>query len=216
MNCSSCSAPLPAESNRCVACNTIQDGDTRRAGGSLGERKCPRCEQFLEVLGLEVDDGFEIDRCTKCQGIFFDPGELETILNQSVSEVDTVDYPRLTALIETESEQTHTQVTYIRCPDCNELMHRKSYGPRSGVIVDRCREHGVWLDGHELQLLMKWASAGGLVRQEQRKAEEEKKKNARPRPMAEFTPFTRPVPSSRRYLSSPLYAAVNLLSELLR
>jgi Zn-finger nucleic acid-binding protein len=40
-------------------------------------------------------------------------------------------------------------------------MHRKSYGARAGVVVDRCRLHGVWLDGGELNQLLKWAGAGG-------------------------------------------------------
>jgi Zn-finger nucleic acid-binding protein len=40
-------------------------------------------------------------------------------------------------------------------------MNRKLHGKRSGVIVDSCREHGIWLDAGELRQLMEWSRAGG-------------------------------------------------------
>ena len=39
--------------------------------------KCPKCGHDMEVTQLE---GIEIDRCTFCEGVYFDRGELETIL----------------------------------------------------------------------------------------------------------------------------------------
>jgi len=64
----------------------------------------------------------------------------------------------------------------VPCPDCGEFMHRKSYGAKAGVVVDRCRLHGVWLDGGELNRLLKWAKAGGRKHDTQetaRRAEDE-------------------------------------------
>jgi Zn-finger nucleic acid-binding protein len=40
-------------------------------------------------------------------------------------------------------------------------MNRKLHGKRSGVIVDCCRDHGLWLDAGELRQLMEWSRAGG-------------------------------------------------------
>lgn len=40
-------------------------------------------------------------------------------------------------------------------------MNRKLYGKRSGVIVDSCRDHGLWLDAGKLRQLMEWSRAGG-------------------------------------------------------
>jgi Zn-finger nucleic acid-binding protein len=31
------------------------------------------------------------------------------------------------------------------------------------VVVDQCRNHGVWLEGGELHRLMEWKKAGGQV-----------------------------------------------------
>tara|TARA_B100001093_G_scaffold125141_1_gene117724 strand:+ start:391 stop:567 length:177 start_codon:yes stop_codon:yes gene_type:complete len=34
------------------------------------------------------------------------------------------------------------------------------HGKRSGVIVDSCREHGIWLDAGELRQMIEWSRAG--------------------------------------------------------
>lgn len=43
-----------------------------------GRRQCPACRQ-RPLMAVDVDDT-EVDFCTACKGMFFDPGELETIL----------------------------------------------------------------------------------------------------------------------------------------
>jgi len=56
-------------------------------------------------------------------------------------------------------------------------MHRVNFGAKSGVVVDRCKNHGVWLDGGELRHLFEWMKLGGKLleqeRQEQRRKERE-------------------------------------------
>ena len=81
-----------------------------------------------------------------------------------------------TMLREETSNRDYKKVTYVPCPECGELMHRKSYGAKAGVVVDRCRLHGVWLDGGELNRLLKWAKAGGRKhdqKETERRAENE-------------------------------------------
>lgn|SRR5262245_16800938 len=50
---------------------------------------------------------------------------------------------------------------YRPCPVCEELMNRRNYGPDSGVIIDSCKEHGVWFDADELARILAWVRAGG-------------------------------------------------------
>ncbi len=52
---------------------------------------------------------------------------------------------------------------YRACPVCEVLMHRKNYGPRSGVIVDVCAKHGLWFDIQELAAILRWIRTGGLL-----------------------------------------------------
>jgi hypothetical protein len=40
-------------------------------------------------------------------------------------------------------------------------MNRRQYAPGSGVIVDVCRDHGIWFDDEELSQLMDWFGRGG-------------------------------------------------------
>ena len=156
MDCVNCGAPLPSKSNVCRYCETLNDTDLRalkssRSKGAASERPCPRCKVPLEAMRLKLEIPLEIDRCTKCFGIFFDPGELDEVLDTSVKRAYEVDLERLDTLVREEtSSKDYKEVTYVPCPDCGEFMHRKSYGAKAGVVVDRCRLHGVWLDGGEL------------------------------------------------------------------
>ena len=50
---------------------------------------------------------------------------------------------------------------YRPCAVCREFMRRVNYGHASGVIIDICRDHGVWFDADELARILAWVRAGG-------------------------------------------------------
>jgi Zn-finger nucleic acid-binding protein len=167
MDCTNCGAPLPAKSNLCTYCKTLNDIDLRAlphdvSRGPASDRDCPRCRVKMLTVDLPTAGKFLIERCKKCMGIFFDPGELETLIDVSVSRVYEIDFERLQTMLNEEAARG-TPVNYVPCPVCSALMNRKSYGSRSGVVVDTCKAHGVWLDGGELGQLLKWVKAGGGV-----------------------------------------------------
>jgi Zn-finger nucleic acid-binding protein len=72
-------------------------------------------------------------------------------------------------------------------------MNRSAYGLRSGVVVDFCREHGVWLDGGELERLRQWVAAGGHVLHarvaEERRGEEARREAQRRRSAVALGPL---------------------------
>ena len=180
MDCVKCGAPLPPKSNVCTYCGALNDTDLRAIHrdakkGPETDRICPQCAIKLETIDLGIEGKFYIERCDKCLGIFFDPGELEALIDKSVSNVYQVDHQRMVALIEEEGVSDFVSVRYAKCPVCHDLMNRKSYGSRSGVIADVCKEHGVWLTGGELGQLLKWVKAGGRIYDDRRKAEEERR-----------------------------------------
>jgi hypothetical protein len=51
-------------------------------------------------------------------------------------------------------------------------MARKNFGGTSGVIVDTCRDHGVWFDAGELPRVLDFVEAGGLAEQRRRELAE--------------------------------------------
>lgn len=98
--------------------------------------KCPRCDQDLAQL-RHRESGAIVDVCRKCNGIWFDAGELDQVLDVSARDLQAPksDEERATAL----------------CPKCYTPMAAFHY-PQTLVTVDMCRAcHGIWLDGGELQ-----------------------------------------------------------------
>ena len=190
-NCTNCSAPLPPNSIQCDYCGSRNDLDLKgvhyyTTHEAESERICPRCVVRLETIDVKIEGKFLIERCEQCLGLFFDPGELEAVLQASVTNVFTVNRSQIDNINAT-MRATDYGISYIKCPVCAKLMNRVNFGAKSGVIVNRCREHGVWLDGGELLHLFEWMTAGGKIleqeKQEQLKkaeAEQERKKICTP------------------------------------
>jgi Zn-finger nucleic acid-binding protein len=50
-------------------------------------------------------------------------------------------------------------------------MNRKNFAQSSGVVLDVCAKHGVWLDRGELERALGFVSGGGLARSRARERE---------------------------------------------
>jgi Zn-finger nucleic acid-binding protein len=94
-------------------------------------------------------------------------------MDQAVAPVWSSNQPLLSSLAETPRAAS-APVRYRPCPSCGELMNRNLQGRRSGVVVDRCRDHGLWLDAGELRQLMEWARAGGALLDQERREQDER------------------------------------------
>jgi Zn-finger nucleic acid-binding protein len=195
-NCSNCSAPLPSNSIICDYCKTRNDTDLKGVHHYTtheieSARTCPRCNINLRTIDLKVNGKFLIERCDQCLGLFFDPAELEALLEATVTNVFDINRSRLDDINNRMSPSNYS-VSYIKCPVCSQIMNRVNFGTKSGVIVDRCRDHGVWLDGGELRHLFEWMKAGGKLlgqeREEQlRKESEREKEREQRKTQAEWT-----------------------------
>lgn len=178
--CSNCKAPLAPYSMVCDYCGNRTDIDLDgihyyTTHDPDSPRICPRCNVKLKTINLKLEGRFLIERCDTCFGLFFDPGELEALLEATVSNNFEIDRVRLNA-ISNDRQPNRYPIAYIKCPVCAQLMNRVNFGAKSGVVVDRCKQHGVWLDGGELRQLFEWMKLGGHLlereRQEQRRREE--------------------------------------------
>jgi len=177
-NCIHCGAALPPASVTCAFCGSRNDVDLRGIHLHTVEppptpRRCPRCRTSLQTLDLGLGGKFLIERCPGCLGLFFDPNELDALLDASLAHVSEIDFARLQNLMEVKRHDEYP-LGYIPCPVCGKLMNRVNYGTRSGVIIDRCRDHGVWLDGGELRRILEWAKAGGQIHHERSQLEAER------------------------------------------
>ena len=61
------------------------------------------------------------------------------------------------------------KVRYVACPVCKKIMNRSNFAHRSGVVIDTCKGHGVWLEAGELGRALAFIDSGGLekLREEQ-------------------------------------------------
>jgi Zn-finger nucleic acid-binding protein len=139
---------------------------TREASG----RQCPHCQIPLQTIRPAPDSAFVIERCEICFGLFFDPGEVQAFLEASVAKAFEVNFSEITN-INRERANKDRPVRYIKCPGCGKFMNRVNFGYRSGVVMDQCRQHGVWMDNGELIHLMEWKKAGGQLLDEQQKTQ---------------------------------------------
>lgn len=53
-------------------------------------------------------------------------------------------------------------------------MNRSNFGRHSGILVDRCREHGLWFDASELDAALRWIRSGGEALAARRQEDEER------------------------------------------
>lgn len=174
MSCPCCSAPVPARGVVCAYCGSRLDVDLQgwshlQPLGLSEQLRCPDGHGALEQL--ELAGSIRLGRCPQCLGLFLPLGGLERLLDQAVAPVWSVDQQLLSSLTETPRTDA-APLRYRPCPSCGDLMNRSLHGKRSGVVVDRCRSHGLWLDAGELRQLMEWARAGGALHDQQRREQE--------------------------------------------
>jgi Zn-finger nucleic acid-binding protein len=123
---------------------------------------CPRCGAQLEP---QKKDNFEIDVCPGCGGLWLDQGEFDVLTAESTVYREE----KLETLYSRPS--LPDRIEYIPCVRCGKLMVRKNYGRISGVIIDECGRHGIWLDKGEIEKIRHFILDGGLEKAQFREIE---------------------------------------------
>jgi Zn-finger nucleic acid-binding protein len=168
----------------CPFCGVRQDVNLRqihfRDLGTDATLPCPHCVTPLDVIEFDSEPKVRIERCTTCFGTFFNPGELEVLLDAQTNPLVWLDPVQLNQIASDFSQDP--LVAYRKCPICAERMSHLNFAGRSGVIVDRCGTHGVWLEGSELRRLTEWWRAGGKLIYQQHEADRVKRLYGTPPP----------------------------------
>jgi Zn-finger nucleic acid-binding protein len=173
--CQWCTAPLPPGGAVCQYCGRRNDVDLQGVHEFTvtrpeSPRICPACGIPMQTIDLHLGGTFYIERCERCLSLFFDPNEIETLLEKSAAAVFEIDRVRLDEITR-ERSGSRSAVRYYPCPVCRTAMNRLNFGARSGVIVDQCPTHGMWLESGELRRLLEWKKAGGQILDQRRRAE---------------------------------------------
>jgi Zn-finger nucleic acid-binding protein len=112
-------------------------------------RRCPRCQADLGPQALGPN---RIERCVSCHGVWIAAAEF----NQLMHDLDRLEAVRTRELAHREPEEA---VSYLACPRCSEIMERRNFGRSSGIMVDTCKKHGIWLDRGELRRVAEFLAA---------------------------------------------------------
>ena len=116
---------------------------------------CPRCEVPLKVhlAGHERD---EYDLCPSCGGLWLDRAKF----HRATRKADVYKYNKKKG--EYLRGPLRDPLKYIPCVRCGKVMNRKNFARISGVIIDECGSHGLWLDPGELEKIRHFIADGGL------------------------------------------------------
>ena len=106
---------------------------------------CPRCHLAFRKQTYE---GVEVDFCDSCWGTWLDIDELPTIIEAHELEFSDEDRDKVLDLYQASQAGPRGQ---IQCPKCRVFMEQIRYNGVIEILVDRCPEHGVWLDAGELK-----------------------------------------------------------------
>jgi Zn-finger nucleic acid-binding protein len=79
----------------CPFCGVRADIDLRqihfRDLGEDASMACPQCTTPLGVIEFETEPRIRIERCTTCHGMFFNPGEIESLLDAQTNPLVWLD-----------------------------------------------------------------------------------------------------------------------------
>ncbi len=112
--------------------------------------KCPVCK--IDMIVVEYQK-IELDYCTRCQGVWFDCGEVDLLLKSVQPEKASQSNPlALTAAQSAEGKR--------KCPMCGKRMKKAFTSGEPKVLIDACpRDDGLWFDGGEVDQLVKQSGA---------------------------------------------------------
>ena len=180
--CPECYARNLDDARFCLGCGVAFDPQSPQP--TLSELRCPCCECWMtsrEVGGLEVQE------CPKCFGLWAPENRFDALVDRATAAAQDRDLegepsaPRVDG-----GNPLENAVEYRRCPVCDALMNRRNFQKRSGVIVDRCHEHGTWLDAHELERIAGFVLSGRAERASTIEQNEKAKRDANAARAASF------------------------------
>ncbi len=184
--CASCFGAVSIGMHHCPWCGA---GTKTGQPASPAKVKCPRCA--VDLCEVTVG-GHRLRECKGCGGLWVNKDAFQDICTREEEQEAVLGFDAQPELGNATSGNASKRV-YVPCPECRKLMNRQQFAGCSRVIVDLCREHGVWFDRQELHQIVRFIREGGLKKsreREKRKLEDEKARLRRQQvsPLSGLTP----------------------------
>ncbi len=159
MVCPSCFGLIFIGSQFCGHCGAKAVEVVARDLEEPGE--CPRCRRPLDLLQI---GNTSLRECQKCGGLWADVETFQTICSEREKQSTVLGFIGQREL----TPEPPAKISYVPCPDCKQLMNRSNFAHASGVIIDTCKQHGVWFDADELPKIIEFIQKGGMEISRQR------------------------------------------------
>lgn len=155
--CPECYARNADDARFCLGCGVAFD--PQPLASQAPELRCPCCE--LWMTPRTVGD-IEVQECPRCFGLWAPEQRFAALVERATSAARERDEGSRTHMAPRVDggNPAQARVEYRRCPECDALMTRRNFEKRSGVIIDRCHEHGTWLDSDELERIAGFVLSG--------------------------------------------------------
>lgn len=169
--CPKCFAMVGLGADHCSRCGAAIQS---LAAGKATATACPDCHCALAATTL---GGLGLEQCGKCGGLWVARAAFEKVAADRGERGEVMG-----ALPGPGSAPVRQEaIRYRPCPCCGKFMNRQNYARISGVVLDICKEDGLWFDRDELRQVLAFIEGGGLVRSRDRQLlalEEERRLNA--------------------------------------
>ncbi len=147
----------PDGMNECESCGaTRETADEKRI-----HARCPRCHETKLVqyaLGTVA-----LQACGRCQGSFLAADEWDALLDaftnaplppivipEAPAENQVASFTPYRTAPPEKVDAAPDLDEAVRCPTCGDETERFEFAGVTGIVVDVCRLHGIWLDRGEL------------------------------------------------------------------
>jgi Zn-finger nucleic acid-binding protein len=170
--CPHCLARVSDKARFCHHCGTglIPELDA----GAETDLVCPACQEGDGLVSRQIGtEKVAILECGRCAGFWVGHDAFRQLLERAKREAlppgALTETPRDVAArfglpAGAVAPEARGGSFYRPCPVCNGLMNRRNYGGNSGVIIDLCRDDGIWFDAEELARVLVWVRVGGTDR----------------------------------------------------
>lgn len=107
--------------------------------------------------------GFSALECTTCAGLWLGESVFETLEERERAKAAPAADPKaMRAEIAARPRVAPRGGPFYRpCPVCTTAMTRINFSRISGILLDRCGDHGLWFDATELEAALRWIQIGG-------------------------------------------------------
>jgi len=103
--------------------------------------KCPKCNSDVETIAF---DEVKIERCTSCQGLWFQTGELEYLRKETWMADYILDDG------DPNVGKKFNRIVAIHCPECGDDMRQEFDEEQPHIVYETCPNgHGTFLDAGE-------------------------------------------------------------------